>query len=68
MDRWLGLWMSVLMDGCMMENGWMEGGVNRGIKKWVENEWTDGWMDGLIYRWMNGWMGRESWKMVPCRS
>lgn len=36
--------MSVLMDGCMMENGWMEGGVNRGIKKWVENEWTDGWM------------------------
>lgn len=42
------------MDGCMMENGWMEGGVNRGIKKWVENEWTDGWMggwEGSLGRW-----------------
>lgn len=51
--RWLGRWLDLWvyggvycwLAGCMVENGQMEGVLNRGINKWMENKRADGWMN-----------------------
>ena len=54
MDKWIAGWMDGSKDGwvddgwlagCMVENGQMEGVLNRGINKWMENKCADGWIN-----------------------